>query len=134
MNLSYNPITLMPLLPISISNINMKFTKIETCFEIHTNIEKSEYLFLYGTPLYTKVARVLNTELHITDPTIIKMTFERIRSIEYRFRFHYYCLKLKERFMNWMWRSRETIAMEKYHPDHLIEWLSHHDYDTLDRW
>lgn len=134
MNLSYNRILSMPLLPISISHINMKYTNIETCFDIHTNIEKSEYLFFYGTPLYTKVSRVLKTELHITEPTIIKMAFERIRSIEYIFRFHYYCLKLKEKLVNWMWRSRENIAMKKYHPEHLVEWLSHHDYDTLEHW
>jgi hypothetical protein len=58
---------------------------------------------------------------------------ERVFDLRVPSIFHY-CLKLKEKFMNWMWRSRETIAMEKYHPDHLVEWLSHHDYDTLDRW
>lgn len=35
-------------------------------------------------PTLYKLASVLNTELHITYPTIIKMTFERIRCIEYR--------------------------------------------------
>ena len=36
--------------------------------------------------------------------------------------------------MNWLWRSREKIAMEKYHPDKLIQLLEHNPYDILDSW
>ena len=133
-NLSYNPIVSIPLFPISISHVNMKFTDICSCFDIHKNIEKSGYLFFYGTPLYTKVVNVLQVEEHVTDPILIKTAFEKINMIEYRFRFHYYSLKLKERFMNGLWKIREKIAMAKYHPDKLIQLLQQHDYDVLDNW
>jgi len=36
--------------------------------------------------------------------------------------------------MRWLWRSRERIAMETYHPEKLLVWLHHHDYDSLERW
>jgi len=133
-NLSYNRIKTMPLLPISILHINIKFTDIHDCFDINKNIEKSGYLFLYGTPLYTNVVRVLKTEEHITKPYMIKEAFQKITEIKKRFCYHYFCFKLKKRFMNWLWIIREKIAMEKYHPDKLIQLLQDNPYDILDSW
>lgn len=130
-NISHNRIVKLPILPKSILTLNIRATDIHDCFEIPPQME---YLFLYGTPVYHKLQSFLNTDEHISDPKIIKSAFETIQSIEKRFRYAYYCLKLKERMMTWLWRSRENIAIKKYHPDNLIEWLSHHDYDTLDHW
>jgi hypothetical protein len=35
--------------------------------------------------------------------------------------------------VRWLWIAREKIAMEKYHPDKLVEILKN-GYDALDYW
>jgi len=67
-------------------------------------------------------------------PTLLRGVFDKIETIEHRFRYTYYCLQFKESMMRWLWRSRERIAMETYHPEKLLVWLHHHDYDSLERW
>jgi hypothetical protein len=131
LNISHNRIVTLPILPKGILTLNIRDTDIHECFEIHDSLE---YLFLYGTPLCHKLQSFLKTDEYISKPNIIKSAFEAIQRIEKQFRYSYYCLKVKERILRWLWRSRENIAIKKYHPDNLIEWLSHHDYDSIDSW
>jgi len=35
-----------------------------------------------------------------------------------------YCLKLKPKFMKWLWKAREKIVMKKYHPNRMIDLLA----------
>jgi len=35
-----------------------------------------------------------------------------------------YCLKLKAKFMKWLWKAREKIVMKKYHPNRMIDLLA----------
>jgi hypothetical protein len=34
------------------------------------------------------------------------------------------CLKLKNKFMKWLWKAREKIVMKKYHPNRMIDLLA----------
>ena len=130
-NLSYNPIDTLPLLPETLLTLNMRHTNIADCFYIP---ERLCHLYAYRTPLYDKVESVLKADMPVYDPVLLKEAFDTIKSIEQRFRYSYYCLKLKEKMINWLWRIRERIAIETYHPDRLMEWLAVHDYDSLDGW
>ena len=89
------------------------------------------FIYFYDTPLYDKVKSILKVD--VTNPERVKGTFERIKQIEGRFKYTYYCLNLKEGLMKWLWKSQEKIAMEKYHPDKLVEILKN-GYDALDYW
>jgi hypothetical protein len=126
-----NRIDRMPTLPKSILTLDIRKTDIHECFDIPDSLD---YIFNYGTPLCDKVQSYLKIHVPMFKPSILKTTFEAIRLIEHRFRTTYYCLKLKERLMVWLWRVRERIAVQTYHPDKLVEWLNHHDYDSLDHW
>jgi Leucine-rich repeat (LRR) protein len=131
-DLSYNPFVSVPKLPKGLQSINFKFTQMENCFEITDTMIDFGYLFLYGSPLYTKIKAVVKTDEHISCPVVIKMAFQLIDIIEHRFKRTYYSMKAKARMLAWMWRARETIAMKKYHPDELLKRLD--DYDALDMW
>ena len=76
----------------------------------------------------------LKIDKPMSNPIILRTTFEKIEEIEERFRYTYYCLKVKEKALKWIWRTREKIAMEHYHPDRLMEWISVHGYDSLEGW
>ena len=129
-NLSNNRIEKIPTLPVSILKLNIRHTDIHACFDIPDNLQG---LFSYGSPLYHKVTCLLRID-NVSDPTILRQAFESIRRIEDRFRYTYYCLRLKEKYRAWLWRIREKIASTRYHPANLIEWLKDHDYDSLDLW
>jgi hypothetical protein len=131
-NLSYNPFVSVPRLPKGLQSINFKFTQIENCFEITDRMIEHGYLFLYGTPLYTKIKVVLKTDEPISSPWAIQIAFQIINRIEAYFKNTYYSMKAKARMLAWMWRAREKIAMKKYHPDELLKRLD--DYDALDLW
>ena len=130
-NISHNRIVKLPILPKGILTLNIRSTDIHECFEIPPQME---YIFSYGTPVYHKLQSFLKTDEHISKPNIIKSAFDSIQKIESRFRYSYYCLKLKTRMMKWLWIIRENLAIKKYHPDNLVEWLTHHEYDSLDHW
>ena len=43
------------------------------------------------------------------------------------------CLKLKTKFMKWLWKAREKISMKKYHPNKVIKLLETGlDINTID--
>ena len=92
-----------------------------------------EYIYSYGSPIYNKLQCFFKTEQPVYYTFIISYAFEHIKRIESRFKYIYYCLNLKEGLMRWLWRAREKIAMEKYHPDNLVEILKN-GYDALDEW
>ena len=125
-NLSANPIVSVPTLHRGIVFLNMNHTRIEKCFDFGLICS----VYFYGTPLYTKMNAVLQTQR--LDKNMIRLSFEMITMIEGRFKELYYGFKIKARMMAWMWKARENIARRKYHPDEL--WKLIHDYDVLDRW
>ena len=129
-NISCNRINKIPLLPKSILTLNIRCTDIDECFHVP---EQMEHIYFYGTPIYNKVQSFLKTEDHVHAAFMIRYAFERIKQIEYSFKYTYYCLNLKEGLVRWLWKSREKIAMEKYHPDNLVEILKN-GYDALDEW
>jgi hypothetical protein len=130
-NISYNQIDTLPPLPESILTLDIRHTEIHRCFDIPYSLE---FIFIYGTPLCDKVVTYLKTDRPMSNPIILRNAFELIEDIEERFRYTYYCLKVKERALKWIWRIREKLAIEKYHPDRLVEWLKDHDYDSLEGW
>jgi len=130
-NVSHNPIVTLPPLPESILTLDIRHTKIHHCFDIPYSLE---FIFTYGTPLCDKVMSYLNIDKPMSNPIVLRTTFEKIEDLEERFRYTYYCLKVKERALKWIWRIREKLAMEQYHPDRLMEWLTVHDYDSLESW
>jgi hypothetical protein len=93
-NLSYNPIDTLSLLPETLLTLNIRQTRIADCFYIPEGLC---HLYAYGTPLYDKVVLVLKADMPVYDPVFLKGAFETIKRIEGRFRYTYYCLKLKER-------------------------------------
>jgi hypothetical protein len=122
-----------PVLHRGITFLNLNHTKVEGCFDFGYPLDKNGGLYLYDTPLYSKMKAVLQTE--VIDPVMIKLSFEMITMIERKFKENYYGCKVKERMMEWLWRSRETLAMRKYHPDELWKHLACEDYvDALDQW
>ena len=127
MNISHNKIDTIPVLPESILSLCIRSTNVYVCFDM----KKLDYIYFYDTPLYDKVKSILKVD--VTNPELVKGTFERIKQIEGRFKYTYYCVNLKEGLMKWLWKSREKIAMEKYHPDKLVEILKN-GYDALDDW
>ena len=129
-NISCNRINKISNLPNSILTLNIRCTDIHECFHIPENLE---HIYSFGSPIYNKLECFLKTEEHIYCATIIRSAFERIKRIESNFKYTYYCLNLKEGLMRWLWRAREKIAMEKYHPDNLVEILKN-GYDALDEW
>jgi hypothetical protein len=52
--------------------------------------------------------------------------------ILYRFKELYYSLKCKKRIVQWMWKSREIRLQQRYHPDHLIQFLEENHIDNED--
>ena len=129
-NISCNRIKKISNLPNSVLTLNIRCTDIHECFHIPKHLE---CIYSYGTPIYNKLQCFLKTEEHIYCATIIRYAFEHIKRIESNFKYTYYCLNLKEGLMRWLWRAREKIAMEKYHPDNLVEILKN-GYDALDEW
>jgi hypothetical protein len=129
-NISCNRIKKISNLPNSILTLNIRCTDIDECFHIPKQLE---YIYSYGTPIYNKLQGFLKTEEHIYCATIIRSAFEHIKRIVSNFKYTYYCLKLKKVLMSWLWKARENIAMEKYHPDKLVEILKN-GYDALDYW
>ena len=128
MNISYNKIDTIPVLPESILNLCIRSTNVYCCFDM----KKLDFIYFYDTPLYDKVKSILKGG-NLTNPELIKGSFERIKEIEHTFKYTYYCLSLKDRLVRWLWIAREKIAMEKYHPDKLVEILKN-GYDALDDW
>ena len=126
--ISSNPLLSVPVLPKGLVYLSLNHTQVENCFEFDEHLE---WVSLCGTPLYTKIKSVLPTDR--LDRTLIKLAFEIITMIEQRFRENYYGLKVKEPLFAWLWRSRETLARRKYHPDELWKQLEH-GYDTLEMW
>jgi len=129
-NISCNRIKKIPRLPKSILTLNIRCTDIDECFHVP---EQLNNIYSYGTPIYNKLQSFLKTEDHVHVAFIIRYAFERIKEIEYSFKYTYYCLSLKDRLVRWLWIAREKIAMEKYHPDKLVEILKN-GYDALDDW
>jgi hypothetical protein len=72
-------------------------------------------------------------ERPVTDPLIIKVAFQMVKTMETKFKHMYYSMKAKGRLLAWMWRARESLAMKKYHPDELFKRLEH-GFDALERW
>jgi len=129
-NISYNRIKKISNLPNSILTLIIKCTDIDECFHIPKQLD---CIYFYGTPIYNKVQCFFKTEQHVYYTFIISYAFEHIKRIESNFKYTYYCLKLKKVVMRWLWKARENIAMEKYHPDKLVEILKN-GYDALDDW
>lgn len=121
--LLHNPFVSAPAIPKGIKYLDLRFTCIDKCFDFTL---QPGGIYLYGTPLYTKMKYVLQIETHIVDTNMINM-------IEKRFNQTYYLMKTKARMLDWMWRARERIAMKKYHPDELLKLLDH-GFDALERW
>ena len=133
-NLSGNPLAFAPTLHKGITFLNLNHTNIESCFNFYAPLGG---IYFFGTPLYTKMKSVLQTETPtpILNPDMVRLAFEIIQMIEGRFRENYYGLKIKECMMAWMWRARETLAKRKYHPDELLKLLAQDDYvDRLEGW
>jgi len=133
-NLSGNPIREVPALHKEIMFLNLNHTLIERCFEFHPPLGQNGGLYFSGTPLYTKMKAVVQTEMVIFDPVMIHTAFDMIRMIEGKFNENYYGLKIKEGMMAWLWRARESLAKRKYHPDELWKMLLEEDYDALEGW
>jgi hypothetical protein len=131
--LSHNPIVSVPIFPRHLRYVDLRFTNVEACFEITDRILKSRELFIQGTPLYTKVNAVIEMERPVTDPLIIKVAFQMVKTMEAKFKHRYYSMKAKARLLAWMWRARESLAMKKYHPDELFKRLDD-GFDALERW
>jgi hypothetical protein len=108
--------------------LNLNHTLIEDGF----NFEETCGLYIYGTPLHTKIKAVLQTDM-LLEPFMIKLAFDKIAMIEDRFRDLYYGCKLKDPLLSWLWRARETLARRKYHPDELLKVLDQ-GYDALEGW
>ena len=49
-----------------------------------------------------------------------------------KFRDLYYCIKYKNKFRKWLWKSREKKVKEEYHPDRLREMLEGKDINDID--
>lgn len=128
LNLASNPLRRTPRLHPGLIFVNLYNTLIEDVFDF----EETCGLYIYGTPLHTKIKAVLHTD-RLLEPFMIKLAFDKIARIEDRFRDLYYGCKLKDPLLAWLWRARETLARRKYHPDELIKVLDQ-GYDALEGW
>jgi Leucine-rich repeat (LRR) protein len=131
-NLSNNPLQRVPVLHNGFTFLNLNHTHVESCFTFYDPVKQYGGLYLYGTPLYTKMKAVLHVE-RILDPCMIQLSFDMITMIEDKFKENYYGLKIKTRMLSWMWQARETLARRKYHPDELWKRLDQ-GFDALEQW
>jgi len=133
LNLSHNPLLLAPVLPKGITFLNLNHTQIENCFTLSEPLRQDGGLYLYGTPLYTKMGAVLQIVSRLIDPILIEIAFDMITMIERKFKELYYALKMRDPLRTWMWRARESLARRKYHPDELLKRLGC-GFDALEEW
>lgn len=132
-NLSHNPILVVPALHPGIVFLNLNHTLIEQCFKLYPPLDQGG-LYVHGTPLYAKMKAVLDFDVFLT-PDMIKLSFEMITMIEEKFKENYYGLKVRDPLRSWMWRARDTLARRKYHPDELWKMLEQDDYvDAVEQW
>ncbi len=91
-----------------------------------TNIEIDKLCYLYNrinTFVFNRVKLFNNT---ITDNQYLYNlnNNNNLLKIIYQFKFNYFLLRFRKKFMDWLWRGREKIAMRKYSPENLEILLS----------
>jgi hypothetical protein len=78
-------------------------------------------------------------EICISNNPIYKIVYNDLNQLKIlnRFRYTYYCLRYKYKFMNLLWDKVRRPKIEKmYHPDCLVKFIeSHEDWnERIDEW
>jgi hypothetical protein len=67
--------------------------------------------------------------------SLVQNTIKHNLKVLNKFKYLYYCLKFKIKFIQWFLRSNKTKIMEKNHPNKIIALLANGvDIDDLDKY
>ncbi len=111
-----NRISKLPFIKQKLNTLNIKSTNIEIdnlCYLY----DKIDNFSCYGCKLF-------NQSITEKDCKYYNKENINILKIIYQFKFNYFLLRFKTKFMDWMWRVREKKVMEKYSPENLEKLLS----------
>lgn len=111
-----NNISKLPFIKQKLNTLNIKATNIE--------IDKLCYLYdkidnfsCYGCKLFNESITEKDCKYYYKENI-------NILKIIYQFKYNYFLLRFKTKFMDWLWIGREKKAMEKYSPENLEKLLS----------
>ena len=135
---SRNKLTLLPSLNSSLTYLDCSDNKLTKLPQINSNLKRldCEHNLLTELPYLNNITVLncsdnpmphlpaLNTKLTYINCDLLccSTIFSNKIAILMKFRFTFYCFKLKNKFKRWLWEKvREPKIMKKFHPDHLNE-------------
>ena len=149
---SRNKLTLLPSLNSSLKYLDCSYNKLTKLPQFNSNLKRldCEHNLLTDLPYLNNITVLncsdnpmphlpaLNTKLKYINCDLLcsSSIFSNKIDILMKFRFTFYCLKLKNKFKKWLWEKvREPKIMQKFHPDHLNELKDTDDLEVfLDDW
>ena len=149
---SRNKLTLLPSLNSSLKYLDCSYNKLTKLPDFNSNLKRldCEHNLLTDLPYLNNITVLncsdnpmphlpaLNTKLKYINCDLLcsSSIFSNKIDILIKFRFTFYCLKLKNKFKKWLWEKvREPKIMQKFHPDHLNELKDTDDLEVfLDDW
>ena len=149
---SRNKLTLLPSLNSSLKYLDCSYNKLTKLPQFNSNLKRldCEHNLLTDLPYLNNITVLncsdnpmphlpaLNTKLKYINCDLLcsSSIFSNKIDILIKFRFTFYCLKLKNKFKKWLWEKvREPKIMAKFHPDHLNELKDTDDLEVfLDDW
>jgi hypothetical protein len=115
LNCSTNQLTLLPTLPESLVELICHHNQLLSFPKLP---EKLYILLLFNNPISDILEDLLENQI-----TIRNATNSNAINILNRFRYVYYCLKFKLKFIQWFLRTMEAKIMEQNHPNKIIKLL-----------
>ena len=149
---SRNELTWLPPLNSSLKYLDCSDNKLTKLPQINSNLKRldCEHNLLTELPYLNNITVLncsdnpmphlpaLNTKLTYINCDLLcsSSIFSDKIAILMKFRFTFYCLKLKNKFKRWLWEKvREPKIMAKFHPDRLNELKDTDDLEVfLDNW
>jgi Leucine-rich repeat (LRR) protein len=149
---SRNKLTLLPPLNSSLEYLDCSDNKLTKLPQINSKLKRldCEHNLLTDLPYLNNITVLncsdnpmphlpaLNTKLKYINCDLLccSTIFSDKIAILMKFRFTFYCLKLKNKFKKWLWEKvREPKVMQKFHPDHLNELKDTDDLEVfLEDW
>ena len=149
---SRNKLTLLPSLNSSLKYLDCSYNKLTKLPQFNSKLKRldCEHNLLTDLPYLNNITVLncsdnpmphlpaLNTKLKYINCDLLcsSSIFSNKIDILMKFRFTFYCLKLKNKFKKWLWEKvREPKIMQKFHPDHLNELKDTDDLEVfLDDW
>ena len=115
----HNQLTYLPSLNDKLWSLGCSYNKLTSLPNLNDNLTT---LFCYENPINEIIGTVTKRKINKWN----------------HFREFYFILKLRKKFISWLWKSRESKIREQFHPSHLINFLknnnvSEDDTDTLNK-